>query len=128
MTMTKLYRTFGRIFSSALLIAGVTASAQTAPLTTLSAIHALTNEQANRVLPVSFAGVVTYYVRGNVDLFVQDGPTAIYVETAADQALAPGDQVLVVGTTRASFRPEVKAEKIVLRGHGALPVPAQAEF
>jgi diguanylate cyclase (GGDEF)-like protein len=126
--MTKLYRTFRRILSSALLIAGMMASAQTAPLTTLSAIHAVTNEQANRILPVSFAGVVTYYVPGNVDLFVQDGPAAIYVETTADQKFITGDRVFIVGTTRASFRPEVKAEKIAVTGHGAPPVPAQAEF
>jgi len=124
----KFYRTFGLIFAAALLFTAVMAGAETAPLTTLSAIHSLTNQEASRALPVSFTGVVTYYAHGNVDLFVQDGQTAIYVETSADQALAPGDRVLVNGTTRASFRPEVKADKIVVQGHGEPPPPTQAEF
>src|SRR6185503_10143560 len=126
--MMKFYRTFGRILYAALLVTAVVAKAETAPLTTLSAIHSLTNAQASRALPVAFTGSVTYYVRGNVDLFVQDGRTAIYVETTADQAFAPGDRVLVIGTTRASFRPEVKAEKVIFREHGAPPAPAQADF
>ena len=124
----KFYRTFGRIFSAALLMAAVIARSQTAPLTTLSAVHLLTNEEASRSLPVSFSGVVTYYMRGNVDLFVQDGSTAIYVETTADHAFATGDRVLVIGTTRASFRPEVKAEKVILKGHGAPPPAVPADF
>jgi diguanylate cyclase (GGDEF)-like protein len=126
--MMKLYRTFGRLFPLMLLITALTAAAETAPLTSLSAIHALTNEDANRALPVSFSGVVTYYVRGNVDLFVQEGRAAIYVETVPNQAFVPGDRVLVIGTTRASFRPEVKAQKVLLQGRGTLPPPATAEF
>jgi diguanylate cyclase (GGDEF)-like protein len=124
----KFDRTFRRIFSAALLITAVTAISETAPLTTLSAVHTLTNEQASRALHVSVEGVVTYYVKGNVDLFVQDSRAAIYVETTADQTFAPGDRVLVIGTTRASFRPEIKAEKVIFKGHGALPLPAEAEF
>jgi len=126
--MMNFYRTFGKIFSAALLITALTARAEPAPLTTLKAVHALTNEQANRILPVSFTGVVTYYVPGNVDLFVQDGPAAIYVETTADQKFATGDRVLVIGTTRASFRPEIKAEKVVFQAHGAPPAAPRAEF
>jgi diguanylate cyclase (GGDEF)-like protein len=126
--MMKFYRTFGQIFSAALLLAAMTARAETAPLTTLSAVHSLTNEEAGRALPVSFEGVVTYYVKGNVDLFVQDGREAIYIETATGQRFAPGDRVLVVGTTHASFRPEVKAEKVIFKGRGALPAPLKAEF
>src|SRR3954471_9500975 len=113
--MMKFYRTFRQIFSVMLLITALTAAAETAPLTTLSAVHSLNNEDANRALPVSFAGIVTYYVRGNVDLFVQEGRAAIYVETTSDQTFVPGDRVLVTGTTRASFRPEVKAEKVVFQ-------------
>lgn len=121
-------RTFGRFLSVALLIAGLAASGQTAPLTTLNAIHSLTNKQAGNALPVSFPGTVTYYLRGNIDLFVQDGSNAIYVETSPEQTLAPGDRVLVVGTTRASFRPEIKADKVVFLDHGAPPSPIQADF
>ena len=126
--MMKFYRTLRHIISAALLMTAMAARSQTAPLTTLSAVHSLTNEQASRSLPVSFTGVVTYYVRGNVDLFVQDGRTAIYVETTSDQTFATGDRVLVIGTTRASFRPEVKAEKVLFKGHGAPPAAPHAEF
>ena len=124
----KLDPTFGRIVWSALLFAGAMAWGETAPLTTLGSVHSLTNAEASRSLPVSFPGVVTYYVRGNVDLFVQDGRAAIYVETTPDQTFAPGDRVLVVGTTRASFRPEVKADRVILQGHGLPPAPEPAEF
>ena len=124
----KFDRTFRRIFSAALLITALSARSQTLPIRTLSAIHALTNEEANRALPVSFEGVVTYYVKGNVDLFVQDGRAAIYVETTSKQTLAPGDRVLITGTTRASFRPEVKAEQVIFRGRSSLPAPAPAQF
>lgn len=118
----------GRILSAALLMSGLAASGETAPLTTLRAIHSLTNEQAGTALPVSFGGTVTYYLHGNIDLFVQEGSDAIYVETTPDQRLNPGDRVLVVGTTRASFRPEIKADRVVVMGHGALPAPVQADF
>lgn len=122
------HRTFGRILSLTLLIVGLGASGQTAPLTRLSEIHALTNTQASGALPVSFTGIVTYYMHGNIDLFVQDGNNAIYVETSPDRTFAPGDQVLVVGTTRASFRPEIKADKVLITGHGAPPRPVPADF
>ena len=122
----KFHRTFRLILSAALLITALAARAETAPLTTLSAIHSLTNEQASHALPVSFAGVVTYYMRGNVDLFVQDGSNAIYVGTTPDQTLIPGDRVLVVGTTSASFRPEIKAREVILTGDGDPPAPVQA--
>lgn len=124
----KFYRTLRRMIYAALLTSAVTAKAEPAPLKSLSAVHSLTNAEANRALPVSFEGVVTYYVRGNVDLFVQDGRAAIYVETTADQSLKTGDRVRVIGTTRASFRPEVKADQVIFQGHGAPPPAPMAEF
>lgn len=126
--MMKFFRTFGPTLFVAMLMSALAAGAETAPLTTLSAIHSLTNDQASRALPVSFGGVVTYYAAGNVDLFVQDGNAAIYVETTPDQAFEPGDRVLVIGTTRASFRPEIKADKVILKGRGLPPAPAKADF
>ncbi|WP_162601909.1 GGDEF domain-containing protein [Occallatibacter savannae] len=126
--MMKLHCIFGRILSAVLLVATLAARAENAPLTTLSAIHSLGNERAAQFLPVSFPAVVTYYVRGNVDLFVQDGSSAIYVETTPDQTLVPGDRIQVIGTTRASFRPEIKADRILLKGHGAPPASVNADF
>lgn len=101
---------------------------QTEPLTSLSAVHAISNETAARSLKVSFEGSVTYYEKGNIDLFVQDGDEAIYVETTPDLAVTTGDRVLVEGITRASFRPEILAHRVTLLHHGTPPLPVKAEF
>jgi len=99
-----------------------------APLNSLRAVSALTNAEASRGLPVAFTGTVTYYKKGDVDLFVQEGDTAIYVETTPNRDFTTGDQVLVIGTTRASFRPEIKSDKIVYLRHGVAPPPVRANF
>jgi diguanylate cyclase (GGDEF)-like protein len=98
------------------------------PLTSLSALHAISNEDAARSLPATFEGVVTYYEKGNIDLFVQDGDAAIYVETTPDLQIIAGDHVRVEGVTRASFHPEIVARRVTLLGHGSLPTPVQASF
>jgi diguanylate cyclase (GGDEF)-like protein len=97
-------------------------------LTSLRAIHSLTNEQADQAVPVAFEATVTYYRKGNVDLFVQDRDVAIYVETTAHENLTTGDRVLVRGVTRGSFRPEVKSSQIVLLGREAPPAAVPATF
>ena len=101
---------------------------QPPPLTSLSAIHALSNEQAAQSIPVTFEGIVTYYEKGNVDLFVQDGQTAIYVETTSGLNLQSGDRVRVEGITRASFRPEIAARQLTFLRHGSPPPPIDANF
>jgi diguanylate cyclase (GGDEF)-like protein len=99
-----------------------------APLTSLSAIHAISNATAARSIPVAFEGTVTYYETGNIDLFVQDGDAAIYVETTSDLRLEAGDRVQVEGITRASFRPEILAKRVSFLRHGSLPAAVKAEF
>lgn len=96
--------------------------------TTLAALHVLTNAQANQARRVAFEGYITYYKKGDLDLFVQDGDAAIYVEVGRDTKVSVGDRVLVVGTTRASFRPEIKGETVTVIGHGVLPDPVHATF
>src|SRR5581483_11888056 len=98
------------------------------PLTSLAAVHAISNEQAARQLPVVFQGTVTYYEPGNVDLFVQDGDSAIYVESSPDLQLAAGDRVVVEGITRASFRPDILAQRVTRLSHGSLPAAVDATF
>jgi diguanylate cyclase (GGDEF)-like protein len=98
------------------------------PITSLRAIHALSNAEASRGLPVAFSAWVTYYRKGNVDLFVQEGDFAVYVETTVDRAFSAGDRVLVIGKTRPSFRPEIKSEKVIFLGHGSAPAPVKANF
>lgn len=117
------------IFASLLLrcaASGLAATPQ--PLTSIQAIHALTNAQANQAIPVRFEASVTYYKKGDVDLFVQDGDTAIYIETSTGYDLSTGDRVLVTGYTRASFRPEVKGDSITLLHHGQAADPVNATF
>lgn len=106
----------------------VVAAAVEKPLTSLREIHALDNPTADEGIPVAFEGTVTYYKEGDVDLFVQDGETAIYVEVPTDTKLSAGDRVLIVGKTRASFRPEIKADRVIFLRHGALPPAVKADF
>lgn len=86
------------IFAVAITVTGgrpAPTAAQSAPLTSLRAIHGLTKTEAQGGVKVAFEGTVTYYNRSDVDLFVQDGDEAIYVETQRNEALVPGDRVLV---------------------------------
>jgi diguanylate cyclase (GGDEF)-like protein len=99
-----------------------------APLTTLRAIHVLTNAQAAHAIPVEFEGTATYHSNGDIDLFVQDGDTAIYVEAPRDVVIDPGDRVLVHGKTRASFRPDIVADKVTVLRPGTLPKPVPATY
>ena len=105
--------------------AGATDSA---PLTTLRAVAALSNAQASQHLRVSFEATVTYYARNLNGLDVQDGDVAIYVVSPKDAVLVPGDRILVEGTTQPSFLPLVVSNKVTLLGHGALPKPFPATF
>src|ERR1035438_6507261 len=50
-----------------------------APLTSLEAIHALSNAQASQGLPVAFEATVTYFPGYSNLLFMQDGNQAIFV-------------------------------------------------
>lgn len=97
-------------------------------LTTLHAIHSLTLAQARLELPVVFEATVTYYNPADVDLFVQDGDEAVYVEAKAGEDFRPGDQVLVRGRTRASFTPDVISDSITVVHHGTPPQPVTADF
>lgn len=105
-------------------------SAQSAPatLTSLRAIRALAKEQIRDDIPVAFEATVTFYNRGDLDLFVQDGDEAIYVESRRDEDVRPGDRVLVRGKTRKSFSVDIVGESVTVLHHGAVPAPAPADF
>jgi diguanylate cyclase (GGDEF)-like protein len=98
------------------------------PLTSLRAIHALTNSQASHQLAVSFEATVTYYRGYERTLFVQDGDQAIYVQPKVESQLSVGDRVLIKGTTHESFRPMISATSISVLGRGDLPKPVPATF
>jgi len=103
-------------------------AAAPAPLTNLHAIHSLTKSEARRGLPVAFEGTVTYYNSSDVDLFVQDGNDALYVESKPNQKLTLGDRVLVTGKTRDSFAADVVSDSVTVIGHGEPPPPVTADL
>lgn len=107
---------------------GARALSAPAPLTTLSAVHRLTNAEASEAVPVAFEATVTYFRNYERTLFVQDGDSAIYVQVDMKQDLEPGDRILVRGFTRDSFHPIVVAQSITFLHHGSLPKPVNAEF
>ncbi|HXR40363.1 MAG TPA: GGDEF domain-containing protein [Terracidiphilus sp.] len=109
-------------------------AAEPGALTTVHAIRALSRAEAAKGLSVAFEGTVTYYARpdtsgaSDIDLFVQDGNEAIYVETKPNQDLALGDRVLVRGITRDSFRTDVVSESVVRLHPGEPPKPVPAGY
>jgi len=103
-------------------------AAAPAPITTLRAIHALTNAEASQGIPVAFEATVVYSRGYENLLFVQDGDVAIFVRPPTAAQLAPGDRILVRGTPSESFRPIVIAESVTLLHHDPPPKPVPATF
>ncbi|MGA2673959.1 MAG: GGDEF domain-containing protein [Terracidiphilus sp.] len=97
-------------------------------VTTLQAIHALSNEEAGQSLPVAFEATVTYCRGFERTIFVQDGDVAIYIRPRTEIYLAPGDRVLVKGITQASFHPSVNADSITVLHHGTVPKALPSTF
>ena len=97
-------------------------------ITSLAALHSLTNDQAARSIPATFEATVTYHINGRGGLFLQDGGAAIYADGPEDAKLAIGDRVLVEGLTGAGFRPYLLAKKVTVIEAGAAPVPVAASY
>ena len=112
----------------ALGLATVGAETPVSNLMTLSAIHALSNEDARKGQKVEFEGTVVYSRGYENLLFVQDGQNAIFVRPPQTDGFTPGDRVLVHGRMLASFRPLVIGEAISLLGHGTVPTAMPATF
>jgi diguanylate cyclase (GGDEF)-like protein len=120
-----------RSFSAVAILLGCACASwasEPTPITTLRALHALTNAQASQALPVAFEATVTYYRNFDTDLFVQDGDQAVYVDFKPGANLLLGDRVLVRGKTRDSFRPIVAGESVTLLRHGSPPKPIPTAF
>jgi diguanylate cyclase (GGDEF)-like protein len=103
-------------------------AAPSAPLTSLRAIHALSNAEAGNHYPVDFEATVTYFRSSDRTLFVQDGDAAIYLFTTRSLKLVPGDRVRVRGITQPSFRPIVETNDITVLSQGHLPKPTPASY
>ena len=120
-----------RLISAAVVLfalASTAWAAMHAPLTTLRAVCAVTNEQAKDAQPVDFEATVVYSRGYENILFVQDGDDAIFVRPPTTATLTRGDRVLVRGTMQASFHPLVVGATVTLLRHGALPAPVPATF
>jgi diguanylate cyclase (GGDEF)-like protein len=115
-------------FAAVLGWATAVSAAAPATLTTLRQIHALSNAEADKGLPVAFEATVTYYNSALYTLFVQDDGAGIYVSPKTDAKLVPGDRVLIRGRTHGSFRPYVISNSISLLYHGAQPEPVPATY
>jgi diguanylate cyclase (GGDEF)-like protein len=116
------------VFAIALAWAAAVYAAAPGTLTTLRAIHSLSNAEADRKLPVAFEATVTYYRGYEYNLFVQDDEVGIYVAAPPDAKLAPGDRVLIKGTTKGSFHPIVNSTSITVLRHVELPKPLPVTF
>ncbi len=134
-TRRQIARTIGRLPASwriavlvCMALCSAAALAAPATITSLAALHKLTNEQAAHSIPVAFEATVTYYSKGDLDMFVEDGGVAIYVQAPVTLDVTPGDRVLVKGITRASFRPDIVADSVTRIGSGPLPAPVIADF
>jgi diguanylate cyclase (GGDEF)-like protein len=101
--------------------ASIATAAPPAELTSLSAVHALSNAEANKAYPVAFEATVTSIRSYAQTMFVQEGTDAIFVLIDPDAKAAVGDRVLVRGTTKGSYRPIVVSHNVTLIRHGVLP-------
>jgi len=97
-------------------------------LTSVRAIRSLSSAEVRNSLSVDFQATVTSFRSDLGYLFVQDGDTGIFVETATSVKLVPGDRVLIKGKTEMGYRPNVVSSDITVLGHGALPKPVRATF
>jgi diguanylate cyclase (GGDEF)-like protein len=122
--MKRLFSTFAILFACAAIVL----AEAPATLTTLHAIHALSNAEAAKRPPVAFEATVTYRRAGESTLFVQDGDAAIYVWAKPELLMAPGDRVLIKGSAQQSFRPIVVAESVTVLRHGSLPKALPASY
>ncbi len=114
---------------AAVLVSFSTAFAsQQGTLTTLRAVHALSNAEADHAIPVAFEATVVYSRGYDSLLFVQDGDAALFVNPATKETLIPGDRIFIKGKTQGSFRPLVVASAITVLHHGTLPKPVPATF
>ncbi len=92
-------------------------------LTTVSAIRAMDNREADRALPVKLRGVVTYSDPDWHFLYLQDSTGGIFV-WAVETPVANGEEVELDGTTNSgNYAPNVTAPRLNILGPGHMPAP-----
>ncbi len=103
-------------------------AAASGSLTTLRAVHALSNAEASHLVQAEFEATVTYYLADERTLFLQDGDAGIFVWYPNEAKVVPGDRIRVVGKTHDSFNPIVVADQITLLRHGVMPKALPVNF
>jgi diguanylate cyclase (GGDEF)-like protein len=104
------------------------AAAPDATLTSIAAIHLLSNDDAAKHLLVDLQATVTYYRSYESTLFVQDGDEAIFVQPTSAMSLKPGDRIRIQGTTHESFKPFISASAITVLRHDPPLTPVAASY
>jgi signal transduction histidine kinase len=97
-------------------------------LNSLREVKLLSNRDAGRGFPVHFQAVVTHWDPRRIDLIVQDGQAAAYVDSppARDPRLSLGSLVEIVGQTHSGdFAPLIRPSSIKVMGKKELPSPLQ---
>jgi diguanylate cyclase (GGDEF)-like protein len=120
-----------RLSTVIVLLLGCTAAlgaASPPQLSSLRAVHALSNAEASLHPTAEFDATVTYFRAYEKTLFVQDGDLGIYIFPQVDVQLEPGDRIRIRGTARESFRPYVLADSIIRLGRSPLPRPVPVTF
>ena len=99
-------------------------------LTTIKQILELTREQARQHYPVRVTAVVTLFEGPGLQLFIQDGDDAIYVDRPEpDLRLRRGQLVEVSGVTvEGGVLTMIAPAKIEVVGEGVLPEPVDMTF
>ena len=93
-------------------------------LTSLREVKLLSNRDAGRGYPVHFQAVVTHWDPRRIDLIVQDGQAAAYVDSppARDPRLSLGSLVEIEGQTRSGdFAPLIRPSSVKVIGKTELP-------
>ena len=119
-TRTRCLGRAGYFFAGKLIVAAVMASSsffavwaeEPGTLTSLGAVHALSNAEASHAIPAAFEATVVYSRGYEHLLFVQDGDAAFFVNPPTTASFIPGDRVFINGKTQGSFRPLVVASSI----------------
>ena len=98
------------------------------PISAVSQLGSISNEQAAQSIPVHFEATVTFPRPSEKNLFVMDGDFGCYVRWPVDQGLLPGDRIVVTGHTAPSSRPIVVASTVTFLHHGEMPPAKPATF
>ena len=101
----------GYFFAGKLIVAALLASSSSFPnwaevpgtLTSIGAVHALSNAEASHAIPVACEASVVYSRGYESLLFVQDGDSALFVVSPNTGELLPGDRIFIKGKTQGAF-------------------------